>query len=169
MRKIIYLLVLVCSLGYGQNKFELKPDGFSPIVTEIQGKTAAEIYKKAKDWVQTYYKNPKEVLKADIENDMIRIDGFCDKCLNHKIMGASNLYNYSYSITISFQDGKFKFDYAISSFDSGVLYINSYSEYYKKDGTLKSKYSDEVQMLNNSANDTYQSFLDYVTGKKKDW
>ena len=61
MKKII-VLFFVCVFGFAQEMPKITKEGFAPIVVNVEGKTAAEIYTKAKEWVQTYYKNPSEVL-----------------------------------------------------------------------------------------------------------
>jgi hypothetical protein len=78
MKKI--LLVLLMLAGFYSNaqetEFKFAKEGFTDyVVGTVEGKTAQELYKKTLDWVSVTYKNPKEVIKAQIENDYIRIEG----------------------------------------------------------------------------------------------
>ena len=89
MKKIIYFLlatISISNLSFGQEtEFKFTKEGFTDfVVTQCEGKTQAELYKKALDWVSVTYKNPKEVIKAQIENDYIRIEGSSNSlvCLN---------------------------------------------------------------------------------------
>ena len=77
-----YLLLLFVSINiYSQTEFKFDKDGFTDfIVGECEGKSQSELYKKAIEWISINYKNPKEVIKATIENDYIRIEG-SEKCL----------------------------------------------------------------------------------------
>lgn len=80
MKKILFLLftITLSNFSFGQTIPELKltPKGVAPIVIEIDSMNASELYNKALNWVQETYKNPDEVLKANIENEKIRIDRF---------------------------------------------------------------------------------------------
>lgn len=170
MKKLFYLLMLVYTFSFGQNKMELKPSGYDPIVTEVPGQNTNDIYKKTKDWVQTYYKNPKEVLKADIENEMIRIEGYAAGGFE---TGMSKM-DYSYTIEIEFKDGKYRFNYLVGQFWAGsqrALY--SYKYFFKSDGTLRKTQTRCYDSMNVTVNDTYNSLYNYITGNtqtaKKDW
>jgi hypothetical protein len=46
------------------------------VVVEIDSLNAAEVYLKTLDWIKETYKNPDEVIKANFENEKIRLDGF---------------------------------------------------------------------------------------------
>lgn len=173
MRKLFCLFVFISGFAFGQNKLELTPDGYESVVTEIQGKTASELYKETKNWVQTYYKNPKEVLKSDIENDVIRIDGFCSDCFVVKSI-IENVCDYEYSIEISFKDGKYKFDYIVGQLSGdGSNFFYTYKTFFKSDKSVRKAYQRSFETMNISANDTYVSLFEYLNGKtlekKKDW
>lgn len=70
MKNIILLLVLsVFSLGHSQeSEFKFTKDGLTDfVVSPVNGKTQSELYKKALDWVSYSFKEPGEVIKANIE------------------------------------------------------------------------------------------------------
>ena len=110
MKKIV-LALLIGFCGFAQEtEFKFSKEGFTDfVVTEVPGKTQSELYKKAIDWVAVTYKNPKEVIKAQIENDYIRITGVSDNLLLFNAMGKK-YYSADYTIEISFKDGKYKFE-----------------------------------------------------------
>ncbi|UOX32412.1 DUF4468 domain-containing protein [Flavobacterium sediminilitoris] len=173
MKKII-LLVLISFYSFGQELPKLTENGFEPIVVEIKDKTAAEIYVKAKEWIQTYYKNPTEVLKGDIENNMIRINGFANEGYQTKALGIVNYYDYSYVIEINFKDGKYRFNYIIGQFYAGSKKASySYKYFFKSDGSIKKTQKVPFDTLNETASNTSISFYNYVSGnienKKSDW
>ena len=172
--KTIILFVLFSVSMNAQNKLVLTPNGYESIITEVDSMTAAEISKKAKDWVQYYYKNPSEVLKSSIDDDYIRINGYCKDCFYVKSLGIAQFYSYEYTIELSFKDGKYKFDYVIGSLSSqGVKMGYGFSGFFKKDGTIRGVYQTAYDGINEKVNETYQSLYDFITGKtmekKKDW
>ena len=92
MKKIIYFLlatISISNLSFSQEtEFKFDKEGFTDfVVTQCEGKTQAELYKKALDWVSVTYKNPKEVIKAQIENDYIRIEGSSNSLICLNILG----------------------------------------------------------------------------------
>ena len=111
MKKIILLLSLLSSstIIYSQEtEFKFVKEGFTDfVITQCEGKTQSELYKKALDWVSVTFKNPKEVIKAQIENDYIRIEGSSKNLVCFNAMGKS-CNTAKYNIEISFKDGKYK-------------------------------------------------------------
>lgn len=147
MKKILLgALLLLSILSFAQEtEFKFTKDGFTDfVVTTVEGKTQQELYKKTLEWIQVTYKNPKEVLLAQIENDYIRFEGFKPNTLCLNSLGMLICENIKYQIEVSFKDGKYKFDvikletYTKSSqYVSGgwnIFPINStdYSAFYKK-------------------------------------
>lgn len=183
MRKIIYLLVLVYSYGYSQEtEFTFTKDGFTDyVVTECQGKTAPELYKKVIDWVFVSYKNPKEVLLAQIDNDYVRIEGIKDGLVSG-YMGTT--FPVKYQIEISLKDNKYKFDLlSVEYYVNGNQYgsggwrnyeLNDVKNHYKSSGEVKSKYENEHTTFPAYFNELNNSLKDFILNqgilsKKKDW
>jgi hypothetical protein len=81
------------------------------VVTNVEGKTAPEIYKKAIEWIKITYKNPDKVILSTIENEYIRFEGSSDSfySINIALMGKS-YQQTKYQIEISIKDGRYKFD-----------------------------------------------------------
>ena len=163
-----------------ETEFKFTPAGLTDfVVTPCDGKTQTELYMKALDWVAVTYKNPKEVLKSQVESDFIRIEGSSNNLLCVQAVGKTCFLS-RYTIEISFKDGKYKFD---------VLNLDSYSPqqgwnefpiddrsgdlYFNKKGELKGmyRYNGEVADYFNILN---SSLLKYMQGtnvdsNKGDW
>jgi hypothetical protein len=190
MKKIIYILlvtVLVTNLSFSQEtEFKFTKEGFTDyVVTNCEGKTQSDLYKKTLDWVSTTYKNPKEVIKAQIENDYIRIEGFKSSMLCIKSLGIMTCFDVRYQIEISFKDGRYKFDvtrieqYSPSSqYSSGGwsdFPINTdLKGYFKESGEIRSMfklYPDAFQSTFNGLNKDLESFLksESIPSKKGNW
>lgn len=178
MKKLLSLLLglfLGTQVLHSQEtEFKFEPSGLTDfVVTPCEGKSQADLYKKGLDWVAVTYKNPKEVLKAQIENDFIRIEGSSDNLLCIQAMGKTCFLS-KYIVEIYFKDGKYKFDVlSMESFSpqqgwnefpidvrSGDLYFNS-------KGELKGiyRYNGEVADYFNSLN---SNLLKYIQGTNSD-
>jgi len=79
------------------------------IVVAMDG-SAEEIYQKTKKWINETYNDPNEVIKADTENEYIRLNGRASSFLKMTALGSSIFYDIRYSFEIRFKDGRFKFD-----------------------------------------------------------
>ncbi len=79
MNKIVLGLLMVVSFysNAQETEFTFTADrGMTDfIVTQVEGKTAPEIYKKVIDWIKITYKNPNEVILSTIENEYVRFEG----------------------------------------------------------------------------------------------
>ena len=151
-------------------KFELTKAGVQPIVVNIDSSNAAAIYKKTLNWVQETYKNPKEVLKTDIENETIRIDGLKNNACYYKSLGIKMVYDMEYSFQIDFKDNKVRLTFTPGQFwtdHKKVLY--DYTSFFKNDGELRGMYKDAKTSLEQSMNDLVSSLYNYIKGKKSDW
>lgn len=191
MKRIILGLIAFMSFSSNAQETEFKfkndkKEGFTDyVVGNIEGKTAQELYKKTLDWVAVTFKNPKEVIKAQIENDYIRIEGAKLNMLCIKSLGMSYCSNARYQIEISFKDGKYKFDvtkleqytppsqYVVNSGWSEVELTNT-SYCYKENGDLKSLfklYPSAIESEFNALNASLKDFLksDAIPSKKSDW
>lgn len=184
MKKIITIFTLLCSLlSFGQEKeFTFTKSGLSDfVVTETEGKTQAELYKKALDWVSVTYKNPSEAIKAKIENEYIRIEGFSSDIVCYSYMGK-RCSDTKYEIEISFKDGRYKFDVlSISEFNNMSksiswtnFEINDPVAYFDKKGEIKKSYKYIPEMMPayfNNLNLNLKNFLmnNSIPSKKSDW
>ena len=132
------------------------------------------------------YKNPKEVIKAQIENEYIRIEGFKSNMLCIKSLGILNCSDVRFQIEISFKDGRYKFDVIRleeyikpSQFSSGGwsdFPINGAigKAYFKENGEIRPMfklYPDAFQSTFNDISKELESFLksESIPSKKGDW
>ena len=110
--KIFFLPVLLFTATVASSqdlpKFELTKDGVRPIVVNIDSFSITTLYQKTLNWVQENYKNPKEVLKTNIENETIRIDGYRKNAWFYKSLGMKQEYDMEYSFLIEFKQGRIR-------------------------------------------------------------
>lgn len=172
MKKITLLLALfITFLSYGQDSIRISPTTIAPVVVDVEGKSAAELFTKTKEWINTYYKNPKEVVKAEIENQMVRFEGFCSNCWVVKTMGMEMYHDLSYTVEIDFKEGKYRYNVSNTKFsDDGKPFMYDYTSFYKKDGELRKMYVESKKTMEATLNSTHFSLFNYIAGKQKsDW
>lgn len=197
MKKItqILLFTFIVSNSYSQDStFVFTTSGFTDyVVTNINGKSQSDLYKKALDWVSVTYKNPNEVIKAKIENDYLRIEGGNSNMCCTKIMGIKTCNPSKYQIEISLKEGKYKFDVisitqyvAPSQYSSGgwsevglpspkAVELNPeiMKTYYNDDGDPKKLmrlYIENIPPEFNKLNESLKEFLKSdAIPSKKDW
>lgn len=80
------------------------------VVVEVEGKTAAELYKLAVNWLNETYKNPDEVIKGQIEGEYIRWQGTAGYSYCRDVIGVLYCDNCRYTTEIRFKDGRFKYE-----------------------------------------------------------
>ena len=105
-------------------------------VVEMQGKSAAEIYKLAQRWVALSFHNKDRVIQTQVENELIRGDGY-EPGQMKVAPGAYSDLKYSFSIEI--KDNKLRFTmYDISVADHGIASFPAESYLCKADGSFRS-------------------------------
>lgn len=184
MKKLMTIFSIVFSIVINaqESEFKLTPESLTDyVVIPFEGKTQSELYKKATEWIQYAYKNPKEVLKGNIENEYIRFQGAKKGLVVMNALGR-HPYDSRYTIEISFKDGKCKFDILeieyytpYSQYSPGGwnnLTINETSGYFKK-GELRSncKYFTEIPDYFNSLKNEFINFMksETIPTKNSDW
>lgn len=150
------------------------------IVTQVEGKTAPEIYNKVIEWIKVTYKSPEKVILSTIENEFIRFEGSSDSF--YAMNSISKIYvPVKYIIEISIKDGKYKFDYVGMTIIENGVFIPYFStknkqeldQYpiFKKDGTLRSpyKYFIEVPTYINNLNKSLSESIVSTIKKSDGW
>lgn len=176
MKKLSLLVAfLICNLSFAQEIPQLKStlEGVEPIVVTIDDLSAEEIYKKSINWVKETYKNPEEVLKADIENEKIRIVGYDPNAWYFMSMGSEKNMSINYTVEISFKEGKYRFEYVIDKLSHNYSYKGpfKYESMYNKKGELKKAYLESVPAIDKTMNTLSTNYYNYITGKAegKEW
>ncbi|MFE3846613.1 hypothetical protein ACFX5D_01355 [Flavobacterium sp. LB3P45] len=178
MKKILLMLALTLgTISYSQEvEFTFTTDGLTDyVITQCEGKTESEIYKKCIEWIKINYNNPNEVILSTIEDKFIRFQG----------SGGSGLVKYyrhggiftpdsRYIIELSIKEGKYKFDLINLETYSGTVWheadcffsrnkncYNSKGEF-KKDYKFYNEISDYFNKIN-------LSLKEKVLGSDEKW
>ena len=155
-----------------ETEFKFSKEGLTDfIVTTYEG-SAAATYKLALAWVKENSKKGYAVTSS-LENEKLTIQGGKENFLCSKAGGTTVCTYATFTIEISFKEGKYKFEAvgltekpnnstAVVAHD-----LNDFSEYYNKDGSLK-KYKDDVPVAYESLfNDLNKSLVTFMDKKKK--
>lgn len=171
--KTLLLMAFVTASTFAQEtEFKFSKEGLTDfIVTNYEG-SAKDTYNRATAWVKDNVKK-EFVVVSSVENEKLVVEGTKENFLCSKAGGTNVCTSATFTIAISFKDGKYKFE-AIglsekpnNSVNTTVHNLDDLSEYYNKDGTLK-KYKDDVPAAYESLfNDLNKSLIVFMDKKKK--
>jgi hypothetical protein len=190
MKKITLALMLLVSLVSTAQKLTLTPAGLRSeadptkdfVVVEVEGKTAAEMYKNVYEYIQKTYKNPLAAINARVEDSYIQYDTHISKLILAKMGFSSGVYDVEYNTRIDFKDGKakisfteftfppslegnkYKFNIQGGTFDGYVVY-NKKGEL--KDETSKLKLEVEFNLIVDQLKEVMSGA--YKFAKKEEW
>ena len=174
----------IIEIKEGWDYFEFKEEGFTDYVAvEIDSLNKEEIYTQVKNWILDTYNTPSEVIKSEIKNKKIRIEGSKPNVLSRKVLLSTFYYDIIYSVEISVRDGKYKFDpistkywtdatkYAAGGYNSlSIFNKEQLTGYYhqkgKKKGRLKSFIGKFPIQLENHFNNLNLSLYNYIQKNK---
>lgn len=191
MKKILLLVMLAISAtSYAQFKASpngiVSEDGKGYYVFDFEGLSAEELYKRAVNFVMSYYKNPDKVMSKH-ENEMINIHGIeSDAFLVRKTLGVPIYASVHYNIILRFKDGKIRVDTpVINSMPIGtdnevyfsgpsLLKTNGSVILFKKDDKVRNE--KVLNNLNNWLSEYVNGIIDYIKNegnsidtKDNDW
>lgn len=188
MKKLLIALVFISEYGFSQSatQYEVTQEGFTDfVVAEIPGKSANEIYTKTLEWISKTYKNPKEVLKAEVLNDYIRFEGVASGLNCYAPFGIAVCNNVKYEVEISVKENKYKFDVigmqeyvTPSKYITGgwtTIYPNNNTSFlFKKTGEIRGGWKDYYQKIPtyfNNLNDDLKKYIEsgVKSETKSDW
>jgi hypothetical protein len=111
--KIMMMALMMCfvNLSFGQDSlFRLTKDGLNDfVITKCDNKSQIDLFKKTIEWISVTYKNPSSVIKSQIENNYIRIEGSAGHLVHFGNLGGKS-HLTRYQLEISFKDGRYKFE-----------------------------------------------------------
>ena len=167
MKKFLLLLLVSAILKVNAQDISITKDGITDyVVSDCEGITKDVMYSKAIEWVNLTFKNPSEVLIANLENNLIRLE-FSETSTPIK----------KFVVEIQFRDNRYKFDPISVMFPTVPVpsndFLKTLDKYFKKDGSLKSRTSITVRSVQNILNSTNVSLKNYINGvgvnQEDDW
>jgi len=179
--KYILLTALFAVISTFGQEFTVTPDGLrdsldndkSYVVIITPDKTAEQNYNNAIRYISKIYKNPKEVLKADIKAEYLKFDTFSPKLLMVKNSGAKVYIDVKYTTELSFKGNRVK--YEIVNLDTGgVTFTGSiwtgFPIYTKKGKLKRPDTKKDIELyFNNTINNIKNEFLEKTSNSADDW
>jgi hypothetical protein len=171
--KMILLIAFISASTFAQEtEFKFSKEGLTDFIVVTYDGSAKDTYNRALAWVKENSKKGYKVTSS-VENEKLTIEGGKENFLCSKA-GGTNVCTYgTFTIELSFKDGKYKFEAvglsekANNSTNTVIHNLNDFSEYYDKDSSLK-KYKDDVPAAYESLfNGLSKDLVSFMDKKKK--
>ncbi len=174
MKKITLMIVLLTTFSINaQIPFKYNPDGTTDyVVYSIDKTSAADIFTKTINWINVTYKNPDKVIKAKIENEMIRIDGYSSSAFSRTFASGNKAdYDVTYTLEIQIQDGKYRVKYSHNEIkvDGGIVYFKFLDVLNNVADTNGNAWLGAKEQYENNVNKLMESLFIYITKPKEKW
>ncbi|MCH3881181.1 DUF4468 domain-containing protein [Tenacibaculum aquimarinum] len=146
------------------------------VVIERDSMTISDGYDKIIEWVNITYNTPKEVIKSQLKDEYIRIEGINQSMTSQKILGRKFSYKGKYSLTFEFKENKIKMELTnLQIYYEGTKYTTggwmndnpSLASQTKKNGKTKKGKARFNQGIIDSVNELRLSIQDYIDNKNK--
>ena len=185
MKKLLLTLLItgLFQVNAQKEKFVINEENptFPPqfVVIQKDGMSIEEGFNRAIEWINVTYKNPAEVIKSEIKDKYIRIEGYASGLYIADRMGLIPPYDVKYVISFNFKDGKVKFEVDSSTFyippssaTSGGWYglVFNNSALYRKNGKPKYelKKAEKVIAYFNNLSSSFQNYVNNPVEDKAD-
>jgi hypothetical protein len=151
---------------------EEKPD-FPPqyIVLKIDSLSINEGYSRTLEWININYNTPNKVIKSQIENKYIRLQGISDKAFTRVSLGITWHKDIRYTIEFKFKENKVRYDVlSYEIWNDGTDYTSAgwtpypiqYSKLYTKNGKMRKGYGKGVESIMSCFNNIAASLDSYL-------
>lgn len=141
------------------------------VVINKDSMSVSDGYNKVLEWINITYNTPDEVIKSQLKDKYIRIEGVDKSITTQNVIGTMFSYMGKYSLTFQFKENKIKMELTRlqvynepSQYSAGGWVDASpiYSLNFKKSGKLKKQYSKYQQGYVDSMNYLKLSLNDYA-------
>lgn len=154
------------------------------IVIEKQGLSISDGYQKVLEWINIYYNTPDEVIKSQLEDKYIRIEGYDPSFTVMKTLGINYSQKGKYSISFAFKENRIKVEItkiliytAPSQYNAGgwAAFVLNHQLLYKKNGKPKKQLTVFANGVVDSLNEVKNNLEQYINNplevkvKTEDW
>ena len=175
MKKLVTLLVLITStLVFAQEKFDLNPESpnFSSkyVVINIDGLSAEKGFNQVNNWIKIAFDSPFDVIKAEIENEFIKISNNVDNLYYDYNTISKRYHDVNYDIVFCFKNNKVKFEITkirvhypktVTSGGWEEIYFLD-KDNFKRNGQLKPKAKQSFVLIQNHFNNLVLDLKKYL-------
>ena len=158
----------------GINYFEWKEDGFTEyVVTKVDSVKVGKLYSLVIAWIKETYENPSKVIKAEFENNKVRVQAIKSNGLKEEMLGV-RFFDISYSFEVTVRDGRYKLDalffslYAPTISNRNFISNGKFSQnFYNKNGQIKKSFKFFPINAEDLFNDLNLSLYSYILKNSK--
>jgi Domain of unknown function (DUF4468) with TBP-like fold len=173
MKRTLYILfsfILLSSNTLAQQipSFELTKNGVSPIVITVDSLNASELYKRTQHWVLDYYKDQKNALKTDVENQKILVEAKKKNAWFYASTGISIQYDVEYTLFLEFQDKQISISFELgktwdhSEGKEANSYFIDYRKIWKESGEVHKIYKEAKPGIDQMMNEISYEIVNYL-------
>lgn len=171
--KVLLLMAFVSASAFAQDtEFKFSKDGLTDFIVTNYDSPAKDSYKRALAWIKENLKGA-GAIKSTVENEKIVFQNVKDNFLCSKAGGTTVCSNATYTVELTFKDGKYKMavtEIVLKDVNGKISRPNldDFAEYYDKDGNVKKYLSDAPAAYEGLFNGINKSLVVYMDKKKKD-
>ena len=171
--KIALLMVFISASTFAQDtEFKFSKEGLTDFIVKSYDSPAKDMYRRTLAWLKLNIKSADDI-KTTVENEKVVFQGVKDNFLCSKAGGTTVCSNATYTIELTFKDGKYKMavtEIVLKDVNGKIVRPNldDFSEYYDKDGNVKKYLSDAPNAYEGLFNGINKSLSTYMDKKKKE-
>lgn len=170
--KVVLLLAFMTASTFAQDtEFKFSKEGLTDFIVTSYDSPAKDLFKRSVLWIKENNKAT-DAIKTVVEDEKIIFQGFKENFLCSKAGGTIVCSNATYTIELTFKDGKYKMavtEIVLKDINGKIVRPNldDFSEYYDKDGNVKKYLSDAPANYEGLFNGLNKSLVTYMDKKKK--
>ena len=162
MKKILLFLLFLAANGFSQERFELTPDGFAPVVITRPDKTDEKLIESSKFWAATYNKDEHDVY--EITENSLSIDALRNNAFFYRNLGEIFKYRIRYTLKVSFEEKTCTIGFIVKDiYTERTLTKTTIADFYTADGRIKEDYQEVKPSLEITANKILRSYVNALS------
>lgn len=171
LKALLLMAFITTSIFAQDTEFKFSKEGLTDFIVTNYDSPAKDSYNRALAWIKENNKSA-DAIKSSVENEKIVFQGNKENFLCSKAGGTIVCSNATYTIELTFKDGKYKMavtEIVLKDANSKISRPNldDFSEYYDKEGNVKKYLSDAPTAYESLFNGLNKSLVTYMDKKKK--
>lgn len=118
-----------------------------------------ELYNETLKWIGKTYNSAKTVIESQIESEFIKVRGIS--------LAEYGIPQFDYSLEFDFKPNKYRISFTIGTMTVQTTSFE-YSEYFKKDGTLRPANTNKKKRVDEKVQDLINSHYEFITEESDD-
>jgi hypothetical protein len=170
--KIVLLMAFISTTTFAQDtEFKFSKDGLTDFIVTSFDSPAKDLFRRSLAWLKENIKSA-DAIKDVVENEKVVFQNVKDNFLCNKAGGSTVCSNATYTIELTFKEGKYKMavtEIVLKDAKGKITTVNldDFSEYYDKEGNVKKYLSDAPNAFEGLFNGINKSLTTYMEKKKK--